>query len=258
VPPLLGKKVFTMFFARKETPEALWGTTVFIEINHHLTGVWAILFFFCSLLTLVPAMFSLHGPFHGVLFTGILPAAIMFSIGIPVTRWYPGYYQRKLGIIPQEESHSDGAARQDSLRAAPEYPLTRSNTEEKETEKMADNAAIPALYGSGPRAARTCDELLRSMPSGFDPGAAAGLEAIYQFEVAGSENFTAHLQIAEGICTYHPGPAAKPDVIIKTPPDVWLAISQGEMDGQQAFMNGKYKVDGNLSLLLRLKSIFPG
>ncbi|MGO8945184.1 MAG: hypothetical protein ACLQJ7_16105, partial [Syntrophobacteraceae bacterium] len=43
VPLLLGKEVFTMFFARKETPETLWGTSVFIKINHHLTGVWAIL-----------------------------------------------------------------------------------------------------------------------------------------------------------------------------------------------------------------------
>jgi putative sterol carrier protein len=66
------------------------------------------------------------------------------------------------------------------------------------------------------------------------------------------------LQIAGGICTYHPGPAAKPDVIVKTPADVWLAVSKGEMDGQQAFMTGKYKVDGDISLLLRLKSIFSG
>jgi multimeric flavodoxin WrbA/putative sterol carrier protein len=522
VPLLLGKEVFTMFFARKETPETLWGTSVFIKINHHLTGVWAILFFFSSLLTLVPGVFNLHGPFHEMLFRGLLPAAIVVGIGLPVTRRYPGYYQRKLGIIPPGESHSDGAARQDSFQAAPQYPITRSNTEEKETEKMADNAAIVALNGSphcgigntnmmlemlraplmesgfdleiislseydikyctgcalcmekgacwikddhrtivnkllnapgiilaspvyfvhvtaqmktfidrslayghkprptwkpglavsvsagygetdtasylgsylrsfgafsvgsltalavgpgefigkeavearavdlagdlaaairekrrypatdrdlhyyqfmsdlvksgkdsitrddhehwqkhglyegfgtyiqqkktevefnnetrkawiaemiaegrkaklphaatdrnkpggsGPRAAQTCEDLLRSMPSGFNPDAAGGLEAVYQFEVSGSESFTAHLQITDGICTYHSGPAAKPDVIVKTLAEVWLAVSKGEMDGQQAFMNGKYKVDGDLSLLLRLKSIFSG
>jgi hypothetical protein len=31
-------------------------------------------------------------------------------------------------------------------------------------------------------------------------------------------------------------------VVIKTPADVWLAVAKGEMDGQQAFMNGRYKV----------------
>jgi len=519
VPPLLGKEVFTMFFARKGTPETLWGTSVFIKINHHLTGVWAILFFLSSLLALVPDVFSLHGPFYEMFFQGLLPNAVMLGIGVPVTRRYPGYYQRKLGIIPFGESHSDGAARQDSFQATPQYTITRSDIEEKETEKMSDNAVIVALNGSphagigstnmmlemlrapltengfdleiinlsehdikyctgcalcmekgacwinddhrtivnklldapgiimaspvyflhvtaqmktfidrslayghkprptwkpglavcvssgygetdtagylgsclrsfgsfsvgsftamatgpgefigkeavearaldlagdlaaairekrrypatdrdlhyyefmgglvksrkdsimrddyehwqehglyegfetyiqqketkveidnelrkawiaemiaesrkekpardrkkpdgpGPRTAQTCAGLLRSMPSGFNPDAARGLKAVYQFEVSGSENFTANLQIADGICTYHYGPAAKPDVIVKTPADVWLAVSKGEMDGQQAFMSGKYKVDGDISLLMRLKSIFSG
>ena len=286
MPLLLGKEVFTMFFARKQTPETLWGTSVFIKINHHLTGVWAMLFFFSSLLTLVPGVFSLHGPFQKMFFEGLLPTAVMFGVGFPVTRWYPGYYQRKLGIIPPGESLSDVAAQQDSFQATTQYPITRSSIEEKETEKMADNAAILALTrkawiaemiaegrkaklphaatdrnkpdGSGPRTAQTCEGLLRSMPSGFNPDAAKGMRAVYQFEVSGSESFTAHLQIADGLCTYHSGPAAKPDVIVKTPAQVWLAVSKGEMDGQQAFMSGKYKVDGDLSLLLRLRSIFSG
>ena len=45
---------------------------------------------------------------------------------------------------------------------------------------------------------------------------------------------------------------------ITTPAAVWLAISRGELDGQQAFMSGKYKVEGDLSLLLKLKSLFSG
>lgn len=256
VPLLLGKEVFTTFFARKQTPEALWGTSVFIKINRHLTGVWAILFFSCILITLVPGVFGLHGPLNQMLFEGILPAAVMFGIGLPVTRLYPGYYQRKLGIIPPGESRSDGAARQDLSRATPEYPITGSNNEEKETEKMTDHATI--VDGSGPRAAKTCEDLLRSMPAGFNPDAAGGLKAVYQFEVSGSESFTAHLKIAEGICTYHSGLAAKPDVTVKTPADVWLAVSKGEMDGPQAFMSGKYTVEGDISLLMRLRSIFSG
>jgi putative sterol carrier protein len=121
---------------------------------------------------------------------------------------------------------------------------------------MADDATI--VDGSGPRAAKTCEDLLRSMPAGFNPDAARGLEAVYQFEVSGSESFTAHLKIADGICTYHSGPAAKPHVMVKTPADVWLAVSKGEMDGPQAFMSGKYTVEGDISLLMRLRSIFSG
>jgi multimeric flavodoxin WrbA/putative sterol carrier protein len=110
----------------------------------------------------------------------------------------------------------------------------------------------------GPQAAQTCRQLLQMMPLGFNAQAAQGFSAIYQFEVRGSEEFTAHLVIADGACRYVEGPAEKPDVVIKTPADVWLAISQGRQDGQAAFMGGKYQVEGNLMLLLRLKDLFSG
>jgi putative sterol carrier protein len=103
---------------------------------------------------------------------------------------------------------------------------------------------------------KSCKELLQMMPQGFNPSAADGLTAVYQFEVSGPESFVAHLRIADNVCTYGDGPADDPDVVIKTPADVWLAISKGELDGQQAFMSGKYKVEGNLSLLLKLRALF--
>lgn len=95
------------------------------------------------------------------------------------------------------------------------------------------------------------------MPLGFDPSAARGLDAVYQFDVSGAEPFQAHLAIQGETCTYHEGPAAEPGIVIRTPDDVWTAIAGGELDGQQAFMSGKYTVEGDLSLLLKLRSLFP-
>ena len=43
---------------------------------------------------------------------------------------------------------------------------------------------------------------------------------------------------------------------IKAPCDVWLAVSQGRMSGQSAFMSGKYKVEGDMGLLMKLGSLF--
>jgi putative sterol carrier protein len=98
--------------------------------------------------------------------------------------------------------------------------------------------------------------MLQAMPLRFDPSAAPGLDAVYQFEISGDESFTAHLTISAGVCSYHDGPSASPGVVIQSPAEVWLAISSGELDGQQAFMAGKYKVKGDLSLLLKLRSLF--
>ena len=94
------------------------------------------------------------------------------------------------------------------------------------------------------------------MPLAFNPAAAEGLSAVYQFEVQGDETFVAHLRIAGGACTFHEGPTDKSNLIIKTPADVWLKISRGELNGQQAFMDGRYKVEGDMNLLLKMNRLF--
>ena len=105
-------------------------------------------------------------------------------------------------------------------------------------------------------AAKTCRELLGMMPLAFNAPAAEGMAAAYQFEVHGDETFVAHLRIAGGVCTYHEGPAEKPNLIIKTPADVWLKISRGELNGQHSFMDGRYKVEGDMTLLLKMNRLF--
>ncbi len=128
-------------------------------------------------------------------------------------------------------------------------------------EKQKDRRADPeresqASSASGPHTAKSCRELLQMMPLGFKSEAAGDLRAVYQFDVSDGEDFTAHLRITNGKCTYHDGPAEKPDLTIMTPANVWLAIAKGELSGQQAFMTGRYKVEGNFSLLLRLRQLF--
>ena len=103
---------------------------------------------------------------------------------------------------------------------------------------------------------KTCRDLIEAMPRVFRAGAAGGMSATYQFVITGSEDFTARLEISGGRCEFHDGPATNPDVTITSPAEVWLAVSRGEMDGQTAFMSGKYKVQGNMALLLKMKELF--
>ena len=74
--------------------------------------------------------------------------------------------------------------------------------------------------------------------------------------MSGSEDFTAHLVIADGQATFHEGAADHPNIIIKTPAEVWLAISRGELDGTQAFLGGQFRIQGDLGLLMKLKTLF--
>jgi multimeric flavodoxin WrbA/putative sterol carrier protein len=122
--------------------------------------------------------------------------------------------------------------------------------------KTAAAPTSPAETESPSAGSGTCRELLEMMPGALNPSAAAGLTAIYQFEVSGNEDFTAHLVVADGKTTFHEGPADKPNLIIKTPAEVWLAISRGELDGTQAYLSGQFRIKGDLGLLIKLKTLF--
>ena len=525
VPPLIGREVFTMYFARKTIPAAVWETDLFKTINSHLATLWAVLFF-CSFVSgLLPGIAGFSGPAYGIIFDVLLPTALMLGIGLPVTRRYPDYYQRKLGLTPMGLTESDSQPGIQNQQKSDNQEFIKYNPtrfEKMEEPKMSENPTIVAVNGSPhaglgntsmmiemlrgplseegfnletinlcekeidycygcafcmekgkcwieddhraivnkllsadgiilgspvyffhvtaqmktfldrslayghkpqpawkpglavcvsaglgesqtaeylagvlrvygafavgkltalatgpgefvgretveasaqdlardlarairekrrrpasdmdlrfyqfmgdlvknnkgtvmkhdykhwqahgffdsfekyiqqtthkrqynpeardawikeliaqhkkkkkgkntgdqpppsgqvPRDAGSCAELLQMMPLGFNAAEPNGLEAIYQFEISGEENFTAHLKISKGTCTYHEGPADNPNVIVKTPADVWLAISKGELDGQQAFMSGQYQVEGDLSLLMKLRSLFSG
>ena len=128
--------------------------------------------------------------------------------------------------------------------------------EEHKAKRRLQSTEVGKKHQGAGQGAKSCRELLQAMPLGFNPAAAGGLRADLQFEIKGDEDFISHLTIAEGRCTYHDGPADKPNLVIKSPADVWLKISRGELNGQKAFMEGLYKVEGDMNLLLKLNRLF--
>jgi putative sterol carrier protein len=102
----------------------------------------------------------------------------------------------------------------------------------------------------------TCQGLIIGMPTVFNAEAAGDLIADISFKVTGAEPGEPTLHIENGKCTYREGLAASPTLTIETPSDVWIAISRGELDGQQAFMQGKYKAFGNFVLMMKFSKLF--
>jgi multimeric flavodoxin WrbA/putative sterol carrier protein len=107
-----------------------------------------------------------------------------------------------------------------------------------------------------PGRSRTARELLEGMPQVLNTEAAKGMAVTYQFEISGSEKFSANLRIENQRASFHEGSVESPDVTIRTPAEVWVAISRGELDGAQAFMSGKYTAEGDLTLLMKLPKLF--
>ncbi|MBM4302141.1 MAG: hypothetical protein FJ121_11580 [Deltaproteobacteria bacterium] len=123
-------------------------------------------------------------------------------------------------------------------------------------QQEAPETAAPSETKSQPGEPNTARELLEMMPGALNPAAAEGLTATYQFDVSGSENFTAHLVVTDGQAAFYEGAADHPNIIIKTPAEVWLAIARKELNGTTAYLGGQFRIQGDLGLLMKLKTLF--
>ena len=94
------------------------------------------------------------------------------------------------------------------------------------------------------------------MPMGFNPAAAGDTRATIQFKFSGEAEGSCHFKIENGKIQASMGLAEKPDLTIESPFGVWMDIMTRKADGQQMFMEQKYKVSGDFSLLLRMNQLF--
>jgi hypothetical protein len=121
---------------------------------------------------------------------------------------------------------------------------------------------LPPLYFKlfPPKLPDTIEPLIMGMPLSFNPKAASGARATIQFCVSGSEQGDYWLRIADGKCASHQGIAHRPDVTVHTPDTVWLQIVHGQLDGAAALVEGRYRVEGDVAILSKMREWFtrPG
>lgn len=103
----------------------------------------------------------------------------------------------------------------------------------------------------------TIRDVIAGMPLAFQPQAAGSLKAIIAFYVTDAADEKYFLKIEDGQCSAFAGVAdRKPDITIHTPTQVWMDLSSGKIDGQQAFMEGQYHVEGNIQILIMFSRLF--
>jgi putative sterol carrier protein len=102
----------------------------------------------------------------------------------------------------------------------------------------------------------TVRETFNAMPDRFKPDRARGVKAVIQYDITGVGGGTYHVGIADGKCTLSEGPAAAPNLTLTMVAQDWLDLLAGKLNGQMAFMSGKLKHKGDMSLLMRLPGMF--
>ena len=102
----------------------------------------------------------------------------------------------------------------------------------------------------------TAEGTLARLVKRFRPEAATDLKAIYQLDLTGEEGGRWYLAVADRQCSLSPGAAPRADVRIAMKAEDWVALLAGRLDGYSAFFQGRIQVEGDLTLALRLQSIF--
>ncbi len=100
-------------------------------------------------------------------------------------------------------------------------------------------------------------EIFAVMPDRFNAAAAAGVNATYQFDLTGDGGGTWNVAIADGACAVNEGAADGPNITITMAASDYLDMTTGKLNPQMAFMGGKLKIKGDMSLALKMQQIFP-
>jgi putative sterol carrier protein len=88
-----------------------------------------------------------------------------------------------------------------------------------------------------------------------EPQRIAGLSAKYRFEILGDSGGTWTLDIADSRAQLARGGHGEPDIKMYVSVADFVAMANGELEGQEAFMTGKLRIRGNVTLAMRLQEI---
>ncbi|MDO6515435.1 MULTISPECIES: SCP2 sterol-binding domain-containing protein [unclassified Neptuniibacter] len=97
--------------------------------------------------------------------------------------------------------------------------------------------------------------IFSQMEQRFDSSAAAGTDAIFQYEISdGGEWFVV---VEGGNCSVSEGSNDQPTVTLRMDSTTLEEVMSGETDGMQAFMTGRIQADGDIMLATKLAALFP-
>ena len=101
-------------------------------------------------------------------------------------------------------------------------------------------------------------EIFEQMPQRLDPDTASGLDIVIQYDLTGDGGAGYHVAIKDGVCTVTQGSHDAPSMTMTMEAADFVALTNGELDGMAAFMGGKLKIAGDMSLAMKMQTLFAG
>ena len=91
----------------------------------------------------------------------------------------------------------------------------------------------------------------------FNKEAAKGLAAVYQFDLTGEKAAQYQVIIENETCAVKEGKHPSPHITITMDAQEYLDMINGKLNPQMAFMSGKMRISGAMSLAMKMATLFP-
>lgn len=100
-------------------------------------------------------------------------------------------------------------------------------------------------------------ELFAAINSRLDvnPSKVAGINAVYAFDLSGDDGGAYHIVLNDGKGDAGPGAPENPNITISMSDSDFVDLATGKLDGTAAFMTGKLKIKGDMTLAMKLQGV---
>ena len=192
-----------------------------------------------------------------------IPGEAFPNIGFLLKRWMTGdvkcifgITQDELGYIMSREDYGLTLYEyESSMSVSPEMGYLLVNALQPMIEAV-NPAGAPAGAGAAAGAPASLDAWFLGLPKQFKADAAGDMKAVYFFDVTGEGGGSYAITVANRQCTVEKAKPEKPDLTITIAAPDMMAITTGELDPMAAFMTGKLKIDGDISLAMKMGDLF--
>jgi putative sterol carrier protein len=103
----------------------------------------------------------------------------------------------------------------------------------------------------------TITELMtETIKTAFIPEKASGVDTVIQLRFTGPQPSEWYLIVKDGKCESNPGTHSSPKMTMTVDADDYIKMATGAMDATMAFLKGKVKVTGDVSVALKMGQYF--
>ena len=99
-------------------------------------------------------------------------------------------------------------------------------------------------------------EFFDGLEGQLDESKSAGMNDTFQFVATGEGGGDWYVRFTDGKGEVSAGAAEDPTIVLTASAEDWIAIMNGDMNGQTAFLTEKLKIDGDMTLAMKLESLF--